>query len=218
MGKYSHAGGLSYGNECVPVAGMPRCTHELCPQGQQRSMADMVARHGARIDDGPPTLVVLEPEPDAIVANGFDVVVEVVDGFGGVSAELAVRDLDVPAIVDDSWPLRWHDLRLPAGPHTLEITAYDADHHEVTTWLPIVVEPDAANTSDSDGGSDTDADDDGDHHPGGGGFVPLGTQQATVGCGCTIAPPAERRAGLAVGLLSLLTLIGLAQAGTRSRR
>ena len=202
MGGYSRTG-LVYGNECVPVAGPSNCVHELCPLGQQRGMADMVARHGARIDDGPPELVVLEPASNAVVPSRFDVAVEVLDCFGGISAELAVVGLDTAPVLDDVWPLRWQDIELPAGPQLLEITARDADHHRVTTQLAIVVEPSDPPSADDvgdvgdDGESEGDSGEDGgEPNPGFGGFVPLGTQDATSGCACAVATTSpDRRSG-----------------------
>lgn len=218
MGGYTHAG-LVYGDRCEPVAGQPNCAHELCPAGQQRSMADMVARHGARVDDGPPEIVVLEPQPDAIVSGPFEAAVEVLDDFGGVSAELAVQGLAAAPVLDDEWPFRWRDIQLPTGPQVLEITARDADHHRVTVTLPIVVTSAGDEGSDqgSDEGSDEGSDGDtsadaGEHDPPAGGFVPLQRQDATVSCACATTSASD----LPVSLLSLVSLLGLAGFATRA--
>lgn len=213
MGSYSNFG-LKYGETCVAVSGTSTCTHELCPAGQQNGTAEMVARHGARIDDGPPELIVIEPAADALVSGPFDVVIDILDDFGGLSAELAVVGFDADPVLDDEWPFRWNNVQLPPGPQVLEITAYDYDGGQVTTQVPICVDMcdatgdgdgDATGDGDGDGDSETDeGDDDFGDSASGGGIVPIGGEEATVGCGCSTAPPGSALAGL--GLLALLGL------------
>ncbi|MFO7563673.1 MAG: MYXO-CTERM sorting domain-containing protein [Enhygromyxa sp.] len=219
MGSYSNFG-LKYGDSCVPVSGTSNCNHQLCPAGQQNGTAEMVARHGARVDDGPPELVVLEPAVDALVSGPFDVVVEIIDDFGGVSAELSVVGLDAPPVVDEDWPFRWNNVELPAGSQVLEITAYDFDGGQTTTQVPICVDMcDATGDGDGepgDGDGDPGDGDPGDGEPGtddgdepettagGGGFVPIGGEEADVGCSCSSAPGGSALTGL--GLLGLLGL------------
>ncbi len=205
MGSYSNSA-LKYGDSCVAVLGASSCTHELCPDGQQNGTAEMVARHGARVDDGPPELIVLEPAADATVSEAFDVVVEIVDDFGGVSAELEVLDLGAPPVPDDEWPFRWNGVQLPAGPQVLEITAYDADGGQTSMQVPICVGScEGTGDGDGDSGDDEPETDDG---LGGAVFVPIGDDEATVSCGCATRPRGSVPIGLA--LLVLLRL-GLAR-------
>lgn len=228
MGSYS-AFGLKYGESCVNVSGSQNCVHQLCGVGQQNGTAEMVSRHGARMDDGPPQLVVLEPAVDAILPGPFDVVIEVIDDFGGLSAELEVLGLGAPPVPDDQWPFRWDNLQLPAGSHVLQITATDFDGGKATTQVPICVDAcDEPGDGDGEPGGDGDGDGepgdgdgepgDGDGEPGtddgdepttagGGGYVPIGGEEATDGCGCTTGPTGPD--GSMLGGLGLLMLLGL---------
>lgn len=216
MGSYSNFG-LKYGDSCVAISGASSCVHDLCPAGQQNGTADMVARHGARIDDGPPELVVLEPAANATISGAFDVVVDVIDDFGGVSAQLEILGLGAPPVLDDEWPFRWNDVQLPAGAQVLSITAYDVDGGETNMEVPICIDM-CDETGDGDSGDgdgdpgDEGTDDDGDPGGGGGGFTPIGGDEATVGCGCSSNGSAP--AGL--GLLALLGL-GLGRRATSAR-
>lgn len=222
MGNYSNFG-LKYGEACVAVSGTANCTHQLCPAGQQNGTAEMVARHGARVDDGPPELVVLEPAANTLVSGPFDVVVDIIDDFGGVSAELAVAGLDAPPVPDDEWPFGWANVQLPPGSQILEITAFDYDGGQTSMQVPICVE--SCDSGDGDGdsgdgdgdsgdgdGDSGDGDDDDQLGDTGGGasFVPIGGEEAT-GCNCATQPGGSALSGL--GLLALLGL-GL---GTRRR-
>jgi MYXO-CTERM domain-containing protein len=207
MGSYSNSG-LKYGHTCVNVSGVGNCNHQLCPAGQQNGTAEMVARHGARIDDGPPEVIVLEPAVDALVSGPFDVVVEILDDFGRLSAELSVLGLDAPPAVDDQYPFRWNNLRLPPGPQVLEITATDFDRNKVTKQVPICVDScDVAGDGDGeprDGDGEPGTDDDDDEPASGANFVPIGGEQADAGCSCSSEP-----SGSALASLGLLALLGL---------
>lgn len=211
MGSYANFG-LKYGDTCVPVSGTANCTHQLCPPGQQNGTAEMVARHGARLDDGPPELIVLEPAANALLSGPFDVKIDILDDFGGLSAELSVLGFDAPPVPDDQWPFGWSNIELPPGSHTLEITATDFDGGQTSTQVPICVQMcDDAGEGDSDAGDgdgDGDADDDDDDDrgdTGGATFVPVGGEEATLGCNCTTQPRGSTLSGL--GLLALLGLI-----------
>src|SRR5690606_12745238 len=59
MSGYS-ASGLKFGDACANINGTASCTHDGCQTGQQNSSADLPANIGARVDDGPPILTVLE--------------------------------------------------------------------------------------------------------------------------------------------------------------
>lgn len=226
MGSYSNFG-LKYGESCVAVSGTSNCTHQLCPAGQQNGTAEMVARHGARVDDGPPELVVLEPAANAVVSGPFNVKVEIVDDFGGLSAELAVQGFDAPPVVDDQWPFGWGNVQLPSGSQVLEITAYDVDGGKTTMQVPICVDAcDGPGDGDGDSGegdgdgdsgddddpSDDDGDDDFGDTGGGVGFIPIGGEEAT-GCNCSTQP-----GDAALGGLALAGLFGLGGALRLRRR
>jgi MYXO-CTERM domain-containing protein len=226
MGSYSNFG-LKYGESCVAVTGTANCTHQLCPANQQNGTAEMVARHGARVDDGPPELVVLEPAANAVISGPFDVTIEILDDFGGVSAELAVVGLDAPPVPDDEWPFGWANVQLPSGSQVLEITAFDVDGGQTSMQVPICVdmcdEPGDGDSGDGDGDPDTgdgdgdpgteEGDDDLGDTGGGVGFIPIGGEEAT-GCSCSTQP-----GGSALGGLGLLGFFGLTGAfGLRRRQ
>jgi hypothetical protein len=109
----------------------------------------------------------------------------------------------------------------------LEITATDFDGGQATVQVPICVDAcedpgdgdgdpgdgDGDGEGDGDGDGDGDAGtDDGDEDPGatGGGFVPIGGEEAT-GCTCTARPQ-----GSAFGGLGFLALLGLVLASRRA--
>ena len=137
MSGYS-ASGLKFGDACANLSGASTCAHAGCAMGTQNSSADLVANIGARVDDGAPVLTVLEPAAGADVTEPFDVVVEIDDAFGGVTAQLELVGVDVPRVVDDAWPYRWNGLSVGAGPITLRITAIDVNGNQTSTDVPIL--------------------------------------------------------------------------------
>lgn len=148
---------LRFGDMCANLANGPSgCAHADCAAEQQNSSADLLANIGARVDDGPPELVVIEPQPNADVTAPFDVVVDVQDAFGGLSAQLEIVGADNPPVVDDSFPYRWNGLMLPDGPLTLRVTAIDADGGEASTEIPICIGGGCPEGGDGDTGDTTD--------------------------------------------------------------
>ncbi|HVH99843.1 MAG TPA: hypothetical protein VM869_14070 [Enhygromyxa sp.] len=212
MSGYS-ASGLRFGDACANIDGASSCTHAGCGMGQQNSSADLLATIGARVDDGPPTLTVLEPQPNADVTAPFNVVLDIDDAFGGLSAQLELVGFDVDPVVDASWPYGWNGLELGAGPVTLRITAIDADGNETTQDIPICVGGGCPDPGDGDGDGDATGDGDGDPQgETGGDDAGAGGGGGDDG-GCTVARP--RELGGALGLL----LLGLCGAlGYRRRR
>ncbi len=77
--------GLKYGENGTAISGTASCSHIGCPDGQQNGSAEMLDRHGARVDDGPPVIELVEPQAGDTVQAPFDVVVRVNDAFGGVT-------------------------------------------------------------------------------------------------------------------------------------
>jgi MYXO-CTERM domain-containing protein len=230
MGGYSNFG-LQYGQNCTNITGAAMCPHNGCPVGQQNGADEMNARFGLRVDDGPPQLVVIEPEPGTF-SGTFDLVIEIIDGFGGLSAQLTVPELDLPPAFDDQWPFRWDNITLPPGPYNLEIQAFDANANSTMIVFPLCI--DTCNPAgDGDGDGDPgDGDGDGDGDPGDGdgdgdgdntddsgedttdagpspegGFVPLNGEEAEVGCACSTDTHGRDTHGHGLG--GVLALLGL---------
>jgi len=209
MAGYS-ATSLKFGAACANINGASSCTHAGCDAGQQDSSADLVANIGARVDDGPPAIVVIEPQPGADVSAPFDVVIEIDDAFGGLSAQLELVGFDAPPFVDTTWPYRWNGLEIGPGPVTLRITAFDADGNQTSTDVPVCVGGGCPETGDGDGDGDGDGetgDGDGDDNGETGGPGVPGTDRGGESGGCSVAPLDQGGRGL---LLALLGLVGFA--------
>lgn len=159
MGSFSLSG-LRFGDSCVPVSGGGSCNHVGCPDGEQNSTADLLEHIGARVDDGPPTLVVTEPQAGAVVEPSFPVVAELDDAFGGLSATLAIVEAD-QSLTDTEPPFAWDLQNLPPGSWTIRVSGTDADDNVVTQDVPVCVQScDSGGDSSGDGpstGSDTEA-------------------------------------------------------------
>jgi hypothetical protein len=195
---------LRFGDVCANLANAPTgCMHAGCAVEEQNSTADLLANIGARVDDGPPVIVVLEPQPGADVTSPFNVVVDVQDAFGGLSAQIEIVDSGSPAVPDDSYPYRWDGLGLEAGPVTLRVTAFDADGNEASVDIPVCVGG-GCPAGDGDGDAGETGDGDGDVGETG------GTGDGTAGTsvepkkGCTV----DSRGGTLGGLL-LIGVLGL---------
>jgi MYXO-CTERM domain-containing protein len=209
---------LRWGDACANIDGTSSCTHTGCAAGQQNSAGDLYARFGPRVDDGPPTVTVLEPAPGD-VTEPFDVVVEIDDAFGGLSAQLELVGVDVPPVLDDTWPYRWNGLTVGAGPVTLRITGIDADGNETAVEVPICVGGGCPDTGDGDGdgdgAGDSSGDGDGDPSTGGDTGVPGPAVERGEESGCAVT-----RAGGGAGskgTLALLALLGLVARRRRDR-
>jgi hypothetical protein len=197
---------LEFGTMCANLANGPSgCMHEGCAVEEQNSTADLLANIGARVDDGPPVIVVIEPQPGADVSSPFNVVVDVQDAFGGLSAQIEVVDSGAPAVPDDSYPYRWDGLGLADGPVTLRVTAFDADGGEASIDIPVCVGG-GCPAGDGDGDGDAgDGDGDGDGGTGEtGGVTTTGGATDDGGKGCAV----DSRGGTLGGLL-LLGVLGV---------
>lgn len=206
MASYS-ASGLKYGEQCSMLSGASACTHEGCPMGQQNGSADMLARHGARVDDGPPVIEVLSPLPDTQVGSPFDVVIAVDDAFGGITTSLNLVGFGIDPVVDDTYPFGWPGIAVPNGPLTLEITATDADGNVVSTQVPVCVgEP--CETGDDTSGTETDTSDgEGDTTGSSGGADEVGADEggsSSGGGGCSTQGSGGAGALALLGLAALL--------------
>ncbi|MCA9696038.1 MAG: MYXO-CTERM sorting domain-containing protein [Myxococcales bacterium] len=210
---------LKWGDACANLSGNAGCTHDGCAGGQQNSTADLLASVGARVDDGPPVLTVVSPQPGDDVTAPFDVVVEIDDAFGGLVGSLELVELGVDPIVDDSWPYGWAGLNVGAGPLTLRVSATDADGNVVSTDVPVCVGggcPDTGTTT-GDTTGDTGDTTDGTTTDGGDEVFgdDLGAGDDEGGCSCASEPGS----GGAAGTLGLLGLLGLGLGlGLRRRR
>lgn len=213
MSGYS-ANGLKWGETCANINGASSCSHQGCDMGQQNSSADLLETIGARVDDGPPTLTVLQPQPNADVSEPFDVVLDIDDAFGGLSARLELVGVDVDPVVDTSWPYGWTGLQIGSGPVTLRITAIDADGNETTQDVPICIGG-GCPSGDGDGDGDEAGDGDGDSDAEGGetgGDAGAGGGRGGDDGGCTVAPARE------LGGAGALLLLGLCGALSYRRR
>ena len=167
MGGFS-VFGVEFGNSCQAVVDA-QCAHEVCPMGQQNSTEDLLARLGARTDDGPPTLSITSPGDMEVVDPTFTVAADVADGFGGLSVSLelveAMQSQDRPEP-----PYVWDLSNIPEGAWTVRVSATDADGNMVTDEVTACVGScstqagstgdDSSGTTDpstttSDGGSST---------------------------------------------------------------
>jgi hypothetical protein len=195
---------LKFGDACANLANAPTgCMHADCSVDQQNSTADLLANIGARVDDGPPVIVVIEPQPGADVTQPFNVVVDVQDAFGGLSAQIEIVDSGSAAVPDDAYPYRWDGLAgFADGPVLLRVTAFDADGGESSIDIPVCVGGGCpAGDGDGDAG---DGDGDGDAEGDTGGSESAGTSVEPPKKGCAV----DSRGGTLGGLL-LLGLLGI---------
>jgi hypothetical protein len=197
---------LKFGDVCANLANGPTgCMHAGCAVEEQNSTADLLANLGARVDDGPPVIEVIEPLPGADVVSPFNVVIDVQDAFGGLSAQIEIVDSGIAPVPDTSFPYRWDGLALAAGPVTLRVTAFDADGGESSVDIPVCV-----------GGGCPAGDGDGDGDSGDGDSGETGGNSGETGGVTTAGAGDEGGKGCAVdsrgstlGALLLLGLLGL---------
>ncbi len=212
------ASALEFGTACANINGPSGCAHAGCDAGKQDSSADLTATLGARVDDGPAEITVLEPQPNADVTAPFDVVVDIHDAFGGVTAQLEIVGFDVPPVVDDTFPYRWNDLALGDGPLTLKITAIDADGNESSTEISVCVggdcpdpDPTGDTGEDGDSGEEDVGEDAGEDGVGATGDDGQPADEGGESSGCAVvAAPEDRpfKAG-GIGALAALALFGI---------
>lgn len=132
MGSYT-ANALQFGNSCVNISGTQNCIgqHPGCADPQQNSTSDLLARLGARIDDGPPFVQITYPMNDEIVPSDILVTANVGDLFGGVEVVLEIVGQDM-MVVDERPPYGWTLEGIPSGTWTIRVTATDADGNVVS--------------------------------------------------------------------------------------
>ncbi len=148
------ANGLRFGESCVTTSGSTCPSHVGCSAGQQNSSADILARIGARVDDGPPVVTITSPTPGDSPAD-FVVTADVADSFGGLSVRLDIVEA-AQEMADDFPPYEWNLTAVPPGQWTLQVTAIDADLNEVTESVVVCVNDPACSTGGStSGGGDT---------------------------------------------------------------
>lgn len=132
---------LQFGNSCTNISGSSICPggHVGCAATQQNSTADLLARIGARVDDGPPTVTILSPVNDEVVTPNIEVTAAVGDLFGGLQVQLEVVEAG-QSLADDEPPYSWNLMGIPQGTWTLRVTATDADLNMVSEEIRICVD------------------------------------------------------------------------------
>jgi MYXO-CTERM domain-containing protein len=129
MGGFS-VFGVEFGNSCQAVVDA-QCDHEVCTTGQQNSTEDLLARLGARVDDGPPTLSITSPGDMEVVNPTFTVAADIADGFGGLDVNLELVEV-MQSQGDPEPPYSWDLNNIPDGAWTVRVTVTDADGNEVS--------------------------------------------------------------------------------------
>jgi hypothetical protein len=158
MASYSPTS-LEFGNVCTNISGAATCPgeHVGCPANQQNSTADLLARIGARVDDGPPTVTILEPADGAGFEAGavVDVDAAVGDLFGGLTVELEIVEVGQTQL-DEQPPYHWTLAGIPQGNWTLRVNATDADGNLVSQEVSVCVDlPECGGASGSSGSGDS---------------------------------------------------------------
>jgi uncharacterized protein (TIGR03382 family) len=176
MNPYNAGGDPTFIDACIPIVGGAFCSQQHtahCPDGfQQNAHQELLSMFGpAIVDMDPPVVLIIAPLDGQELDAGIDlsVVASVTDDSVVVSAQL--YDNGDPLMVDTTEPFGWMIPDLPAGVHTLEVTAVDELGNEGTSPIVTITVVDPAG---ADGGTDTDADTDG-----------AGQDEDGKGCGCT---------------------------------
>lgn len=146
---------LEFGDVCTTIEGAQLCPggHVGCPANQQNSTADLLGRIGARVDDGPPTVTILEPADGQGFAAGATVHVEAAVGdlFGGLAVTLEIVEAGQTQ-VDEQPPYDWTLGGIPAGMWTLRVSATDADANLVSQQVTVCVDlPECMGVADDSG-------------------------------------------------------------------
>ncbi len=239
MGSYTLSG-LEFGSVCAPISGASGCAHQACLADQQNSSADLMARHGARIDDGPPVVTITSPIDNTVVDPNIRITADVEDAFGGVSVSSTIVEVD-QSLADDTPPHEWNISDIPAGTWTLRVTATDADANVSMQEVVVCVGVPACGAmpgseGSSSGGGTTAADETGGSSGTSNGDV-TGTSASESSSGApqtggaidpTVAPASGGFGGAAgtgcgcqhtpTGPTGVFALVGLALGRRRSRR
>jgi hypothetical protein len=154
MASYS-ATGLEFGNVCTNISGASNCAggHVGCAANQQNSTADLLARIGARVDDGPPIVTILEPADGQAFDAGAVVNVDAAVGdlFGGLAVTLEIVEAGQTQ-VDEQPPYHWTVGGIPQGMWTLRVSATDADANLVQQQVTVCVDlPECMGSADGTG-------------------------------------------------------------------
>lgn len=149
---------LEFGDVCTNISGAQLCAggHVGCPANQQNSTADLLARIGARVDDGPPTVTILSPADGAVFDAGAAVNVDAAVGdlFGGLVVELEIVEAGQTQL-DEQPPYHW-TLEFPTGQWTLRVNATDADGNLVSQQVVVCVDvPECGGSVDDTGAGST---------------------------------------------------------------
>jgi hypothetical protein len=153
-GSYT-ANGVRFGNACVAVSDGQCTDHVGCAAGQQNSTADLTARIGARVDDGPPVVTITSPTTMSDVEASFDVTADITDAFGGLTVTLDIVEA-AQELSDPEPPYEWSLSGVPAGMWTLQVIAVDADGNESSQEVTVCVDvPDCGGAPAGTGSSGT---------------------------------------------------------------
>lgn len=193
MGNYTVTG-LEFGDSCVNISGTQNCVgqHPGCSDPQQNSTEDLLARIGARVDDGPPFLEITAPMHNEVVGSDITVTANVGDLFGGLQVQLEIVEAK-QMLVDDLPPYAWNLSGIPQGTWTLRVTATDADGNVVTEEVVMCVDVPACGedpVGTSTGMGDTTGGDPADGSTTGGGSSSTGDPDPP-GIPVTTGPPAN---------------------------
>lgn len=180
---------------------------EHCPEGEQKSWAELLQTFGDDTPDTePPTVTVLAPNDGDVLPPGSDLLVEVdvTDDYGGVGWRFEL-ELDGEAAADQTAFERettWSLTSLPEGSYLLRVIAEDHADHRVEQTVAFDVGEVAA---DETGGDDAAADTGGGAQMDGGqtGGDETGDDEGPCtdgGCACR----SDRREGSPAWLLLLL--------------
>jgi MYXO-CTERM domain-containing protein len=145
--------GVHFGESCVSTQGTTCTDHIGCMPGQQNSTADLTARIGARVDNGPPTVTITSPLPGDNPAD-FTVSADVADTYGGLTVTLSIVEAAAEEMSDPMPPYEWNLAGVPAGEWTIQVSAIDADLNETVETVTVCVdEPDCSVVSGGTGTS-----------------------------------------------------------------
>jgi len=165
MGSYFDNGeSVQFSSQCATITGgAGTCMdHPGCAAGQQDAMQELTQRLGARIDDGPPSVMITEPLDGAMVPNDFTIAADVADGFGGLEVLMSIVEVDQTQ-PDEDPPYAWNVEGVPDGTWSFNVAVTDADGNNETHLITVCVgetpciEGGSGDSGTGDSGTDTGA-------------------------------------------------------------
>lgn len=213
MGRYDPFELRFESETCYSTRTLTCGVHANCELGTQNSHVELMRRIGPRIDDGPPTVEVLEPADLTNVESEFTVRARISDMFGGVKVALEVVEVG-QVIADTEPPYAWNLADVPFGTWTLRVIATDADENVTTAEVVVTRAEEREEGSSSSSGGDessssgaesSSSSSTGESSSGSGsetGTDPPADDDGGGGCGCRAPGDAEPLGGLA-GVVAL---------------